>query len=89
MDIKDKLPAGTKSEAHSYHLFLDEAGDTAFYSLHKKVIIGTHERGEIRYYNFLKEKISTITDLYDCENNKGYSNYYTLEKPLTVENMLK
>ena len=47
------------------------------------------ERGETRYYNFLKEKISLVVDLYDAENYANSGNYYTVRKPLTKANRLK
>jgi len=47
------------------------------------------ERGNIRYYNFLKDKISTIIDLYDFENyGKNWSNYYGKQNPLTAKNKI-
>lgn len=47
------------------------------------------ERGETRYYNFLKDKISLVVDLYDTANYANSGNYYTEKKPLTKANMLK
>lgn len=46
------------------------------------------ERGEIRYYNFLKEKISLVVDIYDNEKYKGWKNYYNPKNPLTIENKI-
>lgn len=42
------------------------------------------ERGEVRYYNYVKEKISLVMDLYDTTND----NYYTLKNPLSAKNRL-
>lgn len=47
------------------------------------------EKGETRYYNFLKDKISLVVDLYDSDNYRDSGNYYTIKKPLTKTNMLK
>ncbi len=47
------------------------------------------ERGDTRYYDFLKERISVVVDLYDSENYKNYGNYYSPKKPLTAANLLK
>lgn len=44
------------------------------------------EKGETRFYDFLKEKISTVIDLYDTENYKGFKNYYGPKNPLTAKN---
>lgn len=46
------------------------------------------ERGEIRYYNFLKDRISLVLDLYDTVNWQGSGNYYTPKRPLTTANHL-
>lgn len=47
------------------------------------------ERGETRYYNFLKDKISLVVDLYDAENYANSGNYYTVKKPLTNSEQAK
>ncbi len=46
------------------------------------------ERGETRYYNFLKDKISLVVDLYDFANYPNFGNYYTVKRPLTKGNKL-
>jgi hypothetical protein len=48
------------------------------------------ERGNVRYYNFLKDKISTVVDLYDFESygKQGWPNYFGKDNPLTPENKL-
>ena len=46
------------------------------------------ERREIRYYEFLKEKISIVIDLYDSSKYKNSKNYYTLKNPLTELNKI-
>lgn len=47
------------------------------------------ERGEMRYYNFLKEQIKVVIDLYDTDNYKGWRNYYDNGKnPLTAKNKI-
>ena len=48
------------------------------------------ERGRMRYYNFLKDKISTVIDLYDFENygKKGWPNYYGKHNQLTPQNKI-
>ncbi|MGB3150386.1 MAG: DUF3800 domain-containing protein, partial [Maribacter sp.] len=44
------------------------------------------ERGEMRYYNFLKEQIKVVIDLYDTDNYAGWKNYYDNSKnPLTAK----
>jgi hypothetical protein len=44
------------------------------------------ERGETRFYDFLKDKISLVIDLHDVEKYKGYKNYYNPKNPLTIGN---
>jgi hypothetical protein len=46
------------------------------------------ERGETRHYDFMRERISLVMDLYDAEKYAGSRNYYTPKRPLTVENKL-
>lgn len=47
------------------------------------------ERGEMRYYNFLKEQIKLVIDLYDTDKYKDWKNYYDNKKnPLTPENKI-
>lgn len=40
------------------------------------------EKGEVRYYNLVQEKISLVVDLYDTENFKNWGNYYDNKKNL-------
>ncbi|MEZ4941148.1 MAG: DUF3800 domain-containing protein [Saprospiraceae bacterium] len=44
------------------------------------------ERGEVRYYNFLKDRVSLVVDLYDSKNYRNSQNYYKPQKPLTANN---
>jgi hypothetical protein len=44
------------------------------------------ERGETRFYDFLKDKISVVIDLHDVENYPGFKNYYGPNNPLTSAN---
>jgi len=46
------------------------------------------ERGELRFYEFLIEKISLVVDLYDKEKWEGSKNYYTIRNPLTNKNKI-
>jgi hypothetical protein len=46
------------------------------------------ERGEVRYYNYLKEKISLVIDIYDYSKYKKWANYYNPKNPLTAENKI-
>lgn len=46
------------------------------------------ERGEMRHYEFIKDKICLVTDLYDIADCEGRKNLYTREKPLTANNKL-
>lgn len=44
------------------------------------------ERGETRHYDYMREKVSLVVDLYDSKNYEGSRNYYTPRRPLTAEN---
>jgi hypothetical protein len=46
------------------------------------------EKGEDRYYDFLKEKIELVVDVYDANKSVGNRNYYTIKNPLTEKNKL-
>ncbi|EIJ40213.1 hypothetical protein JoomaDRAFT_3267 [Galbibacter orientalis DSM 19592] len=47
------------------------------------------ERGEIRYYNFIKEQIKLVIDLYDAEKYENCKNYYNNnDNPLSSENKI-
>lgn len=47
------------------------------------------EKGEIRYYNFLKEQVKLVIDLYDNNKYDNWKNYYDNKKnPLTDENKI-
>ena len=48
------------------------------------------ERGQLRYYEFLKDQISTVIDLYDSESygKEGWPNYYRKDNPLTAQNKI-
>ena len=46
------------------------------------------ERGDTRYYDFVRERISLVVDLYDAEKYEGSRNYYTPKRPLTAENKI-
>lgn len=44
------------------------------------------ERGETRHYDFMRERISLVVDLYDAEKYESSRNYYTPKRPLTAAN---
>ena len=46
------------------------------------------ERGEMRHYEFIRDKIALVVDLYDSEHYAGGGNYFTREHPLTTQNKL-
>lgn len=46
------------------------------------------EKGEVRFYNFLQEKISVVIDLYDSEKYRDWKNYYGPKNLLTPENKI-
>lgn len=47
------------------------------------------ERGQVRYYDYLREKIRLVIDLYDSEKYEGNRNYYDHQRnPLTAKNKI-
>jgi hypothetical protein len=46
------------------------------------------EQGDMRYYNYLADKIRLVIDLYDRRKYEGSKNYYDKKHPLTPENKL-
>jgi len=46
------------------------------------------EKGETRFYNYLKEKIPLVIDVYDGDKYKNWGNYYGPKNPLTAENKI-
>jgi hypothetical protein len=46
------------------------------------------EKGEVRYYNFVAEKVSLVIDLYDNSKYENSGNYYTIQKMLTPLNKI-
>jgi hypothetical protein len=46
------------------------------------------ERGEMRHYEFVREKVALVVDLYDFGNYEGSRNFYTRNRPLTAANKL-
>lgn len=44
------------------------------------------EKGEVRFYNYLRDKISLVVDLYDEKKYDNWKNYYGPKNPLTAEN---
>lgn len=46
------------------------------------------EKGELRFYDYLKQQISLVVDLYDKKNYNSWNNYYHPKNPLTVTNKI-
>lgn len=46
------------------------------------------EKGEMRFYDFLKDKISLVMDIYDTSKYEKWANYYSPKNPLTIENKI-
>lgn len=46
------------------------------------------ERGEVRHYDFIREKVVQACDLYDKANYTGGKNYYGPDRPLTAKNKI-
>lgn len=46
------------------------------------------EKGQTRFYDYLREKIRVVVDLYDVEKHAGNRNHYDQRNPLTAENKI-
>lgn len=46
------------------------------------------EKGQTRYYDYLRERIRLVVDLYDADKYAGNKNYYNQRKPLTAQNKI-
>lgn len=46
------------------------------------------EKGEVRFYDYIQDKISLVVDLYDTQKYQGNLNYYTKKNPLTIKNKI-
>lgn len=46
------------------------------------------ERGETRFYEYIKDQVSLVVDLYDEAKYDGHLNYYGPSNPLTAANQL-
>ena len=47
------------------------------------------EKGQTRYYDYLREKIRLVVDLYDSEKYPDNQNYYDHHRnPLTAQNKI-
>jgi hypothetical protein len=46
------------------------------------------EKGETRFYDYLRDKIRLVVDLYDTANYEGNRNYYNQRNPLTSNNKI-
>lgn len=47
------------------------------------------EKGETRFYDFVKDKIKVIVDVYDTEHYANWGNYYNPDKPITAQNKIE
>lgn len=46
------------------------------------------EKGETRFYDHIKDKISLVIDIYDMDNYEKWKNYYNPKNPLTADNKI-
>ncbi len=46
------------------------------------------EKGQTRYYDYLRDKIRVVVDLYDSAKYEGNKNYYDRKNPLTAQNKI-
>jgi hypothetical protein len=46
------------------------------------------ERGETRFYEYVREQVSLVIDVYEAENFSAWKNYYGPKNPLTDRNKI-
>lgn len=46
------------------------------------------ERGEVRYYNYIRNQVKLVIDLYDVGKYENWKNYYNQSNPLTAKNKI-
>ena len=59
------------------HLPLLQVADYILWAVYQ-----VYEHNEFRYFNFLRDKIKLVRDIFDIENNQYYGTFYTEKNPL-------
>ena len=59
------------------HLPLLQVADYILWAVYQ-----VYEHNEFRYFNFLREKIKLVHDIFDVKNNQYYGTFYTERNPL-------
>ena len=59
------------------HLPLLQVADYILWAVYQ-----VYEHNEFRYFNFLRDKIKLVHDIFDIENNQYYGTFYTEKSPL-------
>ncbi len=75
---ENKIRVIIQSSSESYQL---QAADYLLWAVYQ-----AYEHNDFRYYNFIKEKIDLILDVFDYTNNP-YGEYYSKKNPLTLEKL--
>ncbi len=60
------------------HLPLLQVADYILWAVYQ-----VYEHDEFRYFNFMKDKIKLVHDIFDIKNNQFYGTFYTEKNPLT------
>ncbi len=74
----NKVRVIIQSSSESYQL---QATDYLLWAVYQ-----AYEHNDFRYYNFIKDKIKLIIDVFDY-TNKPYGEYYSQKNPLTPEKL--
>lgn len=67
----------------SSHLPLLQVTDYILWAVYR-----VYEMNDFRYYDFIKEKIKLIHDIFDSETNPFYGAFYTVKNPLAKKRVL-
>ncbi|WP_111361747.1 DUF3800 domain-containing protein [Fibrobacter sp. UWR1] len=49
-------------------------------------VFRVYEKNDFRYFNFIREKIKLVHDIFDVQSNQFYGTFYTEKKPLEQKN---
>ncbi|MBR1536813.1 MAG: DUF3800 domain-containing protein [Treponema sp.] len=64
------------------HLPLLQVADYILWTVYQ-----VYEHGEFRYFDFIKDKIKLVHDIFDVQKNQFYGTFYTDKNPLEAKKM--
>ena len=74
-----------KENTNNIRIFLQQPSHLPLLQVADYILWATFqvfEHNEFRYFNYLKEKIKLVHDIFDVDNNQFYGAYYNSSNPL-------